>query len=252
MKILDLFINNPQLTKGCENISFKDYIESKEINNFEIVVTKDSPKFNIKRNLDFTSITIEGCLLKKPVCGKPKLTQFLDKFYLRNENLFTVTIESSPEINKQDEERYERIFCLNKKYNTKYTSLNNKDLNIGEFTPYYSKERYFLQKNYITIYNSHTNYLKFFYDNIVNQKNCEIHISLAIQNIAEWKNFYPIIDLKINGPDRHFEEILKKDLGLGYGFDNFQFPSEDNILKVDDNLDMEDEIDFLGFKVKKR
>ena len=50
MGLFDFLIQNPTITKNCEDISFAEYIESKDINTFEIVVTQDSPLFTINRN----------------------------------------------------------------------------------------------------------------------------------------------------------------------------------------------------------
>ena len=242
MKLFDYLIQNPTITKNCEDISFAEYIVSKDINTFEIVVTQYSPLFKINRNLDFTSITIEGCLLKDPVCGLPKIG-FLKNFYLMKENTFSLTIEASSEIDKEDEERFENIFTLNKKYNTRYISNRNQNLNIGSFWLHNSFQPY----NKINIYNSDKKYLKFFYDMVTTSKN-EIRIFITFQKIKEWKIFYPIIALKIIGGDIDIENNITKN-HLNW----FHEQQEGrNVLKIDENLDIEDEIDIIGFKVKKR
>jgi hypothetical protein len=236
MKLFDYLIKNPTITKNCEDITFAEYVESKDINTIEVVVTQDSPLFKINRNLDFTSITIEGCLLKNPVCGLPKIG-FLQKFYLMKEHVFSLTIEASPEIDKEEEERFENIFTLNKKYNTRYISKRNKDLNIGSFWPY----------NSINIYNSDKEYLKFFYDSVSTSKE-EICIYITFQKIKEWKIFYPIIGLKIIGGGHEIKTNIIKSVSNWF----HEQQEGDNVLKIDKNLDMEDEIDIGGFKVKKR
>jgi len=236
MRLFDYLIQNPTITKNCEDISFAEYIESKDINTFEIVVTQDSPLFTINRNLDFTSLTIKGCLLKDPVCGLPKIG-FMKNFYLMKENVFSLTIEASSEIDKIDEEKFENIFTLNKKYNTRYISKRNQDLNIGSYWPY----------NSINIYNSNKKYLEFFYDSVVTSKN-EIRIFITFQKIKEWKIFYPIIGLKIIGGDFDIENSITKN-HLNWWHEQQEGR---NVLEIDETLDMEDEIDIMGFKVKKR
>ena len=88
---------------------------------------------------------------------------------------------------------------LNKKYNTRYISKRNQDLNIGSYWPY----------NSINIYNSNKKYLEFFYDSVVTSKN-EIRIFITFQKIKEWKIFYPIIGLKIIGGDFDIENSITK------------------------------------------
>ena len=244
MKLFNYLISNPTVTKNCENITFSEYIESKDINTFEVVITKDSPLFKINRNLDFTSITIEGCLLKDPICGLQKVG-FFEKFYLIKEHVFSLTIEASSQIDKDDAERFENIFTLNKKFKTRYISKKNSDLNIGSFWPYKKENIY--SRNSVSIYNSDKEYLKFFYDTVsINTE--EIRMFITFQKIKEWQSFYPIISLKIIGGGHEIEtNIIKK---LSNQFHEQQ--EGDNVLKIDENLDMEDEIDIMGFKVKKR
>ena len=153
------------------------------------------------------------------------------------ENVFSLTIEASSEIDKIDEEKFENIFTLNKKYNTRYISKRNQDLNIGSYWPY----------NSINIYNSNKKYLEFFYDSVVTSKN-EIRIFITFQKIKEWKIFYPIIGLKIIGGDFDIENSITKN-HLNWWHEQQEGR---NVLEIDETLDMEDEIDIMGFKVKKR
>lgn len=227
-----LKIENPETSKSFEATSFYEYIKSNERSSFEIEFTKESPTFEIERDMNFSSLTIHGGLLKYPICGKPKVT-FFNNFYSMKENKFTIYLKSKIEddaINEYEdnyEYRYDRISLLNKKYNTKYkrrSSINN-DLNYGAFYPFIPQTR--RECNEIIIYNSYPKYLNFLYDTLLNHKK-DLTINFAIQDIKEWEDFYPIIDLGINGWGREIEEIISDEY-FSYDYSD-TFPSQSKIL----------------------
>lgn len=232
-----LTIKNPKVDKEFKEISFREYILSKKINTFSIVVTKETAKFKIIKNKESTKLEIQGCLLKSPVCGKPKAT-FNSNFYFMREHTFSLFIEASDEMEQEyDDQKYNKVSSTNRKYSTKYTNKINNDLIYGRYYSYIPESTSFRNRNEVVIYNSHKEYINYIYD-VLNNSQTELHIDIAIQDVKEWEDFFTIIDLRIDAwkSDYHggFDEVIKGEYFNGYS--SRDFPKKDNIFYYDENL----------------
>ena len=221
-------MGNPEKI-DVKGTSFDKYVISKPINDFSIIINRNSPFFNPSKNLNVSKITFEGCILKYPVCELPKFGLF-KKFDSIKQHQFTLSIETQEATKLHDEQyQYDKISIINKKFNTNYFFQKNKipgftprDLNYGQVN-FYNPDKHYQEllgnKNYITIVNSYKDYLNFFYDHVVNS-NTEIHLDIAFQMIEEWEDFYPILDMNI----RSFHGAHDTDFDIGniIKTDNFE------------------------------
>lgn len=219
-----------------ENINFYQYANSKEINILEVVITRDSPIFKINKTLNVDKLTINGVLLKYPVCSLPKFG-FLNNFYSLKINQFNFEISTTEISSSQYNDYYGRLSDINKKFKTNYKKrgvegYTTKDNNFGcLYIHNPNNHSSIFNENYISIYGSYKDYLTYLYDNLVNT-DVDIYLSIAFQKIKEW-DFFPIVDISIrsgkgNMNDYDLEEMIKGEIFSRRIGDNF--PKYYNIL----------------------
>lgn len=230
-----LNIKNPKITHL--GIDFHNYLNSKELSIFEIIITRDSPVFKFSKSLRNDELYFEGCLLKNPVCELPKSGLF-NNFYSHKINQFRLTLTTSEKSDYQYEDHYGKISNINKKFNTNYKKREkdlfgypnrNLDTNFGIL--FTDGKDYLSSPNGIEIYGSYSDYINFLYDNIINT-DVEIYLTLAVQKIKEW-DVYPIVDMAIrswrgNLNDDDLYEITKGEI-FRWSFGG-EFPKHRNIL----------------------
>jgi hypothetical protein len=225
-----------------KKISFYDYVNSKDINTFEIIISRLSPYFDFKKSFNGDKLTFEGCLLRNPICELPKFGNFWYKsFNAHRVNRFHIHFNT----NDIDEINYEsylgKISNINKKFKTNYQKpdkdflgypTRNQDMNYGCL--YVSNPNSLNPlPNGINIYGTYKKYLNYLYENVVNS-DVEIFFTLAFQKIEEW-NFFPIVDMSLRSwgqhllDDHHLQEVIKDEIFTWHSGE--EFPKHTKILK---------------------
>jgi len=226
-----------------KKISFYDYVNSKDINTFEIIISRLSPYFDFNKSFDGGKLTFEGCLLRNPICELPKFGYFLyNTFNAHRVNRFHIHFNT----NDIDEINYEsylgKISNINKKFKTNYKKpdknlfgypTRNQDMNYGCL--YVSNPNSLNPlPNGINIYGTYKKYLNYLYENVVNS-DVEISLTLAFQKIEEW-DFFPIVDMFFRSWGQHLlndDDLAKIMQNESFYWRSFidEFPEHNKILK---------------------
>ena len=86
--------------------SFYDYANSKDINTFEVIISRLSPYFDFNKSFNGDKLTFEGCLLRNPICELPKFGYFFyNSFNAHGVNRFNIHFNSD-DIDEIDDESY--------------------------------------------------------------------------------------------------------------------------------------------------
>ncbi len=222
-----LLNKNPEITH--KDLSFKDYLNRKSldlsskgkgiINCIEVVLAKkNNPDFKIEANMKNTKCTIEGVLISKPICGRPKIP-FLTNFWQLREN--QINLYLSTEIDSLDEINKEFDINLKNNYrNYNYGRLYNDSSSFSD--PHTS----------ISLYNTYSDYINFLQSSFREIDDLEIELILFLQKF-EKVDFFFIFNFMIKtfrGSNELEEFIEGQHFSVRYSSDPLEVINPDLLL----------------------